>query len=356
MKIVQILPTYAYGDAIGNEVTAIDRALGQKGFETYVYAERIDKRLAKHNTKIIDQLQGKLDDEDIIIYHLSTGTELNYLVADLGGKLVIRYHNITPAEFFERYDREIAARCAEGRDGLEYLKNKAVLCIADSEYNKQELIEIGYECKIEVVPILMSFVDYERNPDKKLEKSLKDGKTNILFAGRVAPNKKHEDIIRVFYNYKRHYNDNSRLILMGNHLGVESYFYSLFRYIEELGLSEDVYFTGHISFEQVLACFASSDLFLCMSEHEGFCVPLVESMYFGMPIVARNTTAIGSTLGGSGILIPEKDYLLTAGVIDYILKNDDVRNRIIQGEKEQLKNFDSNKVLGEFIAAIFDNI
>ncbi len=355
MKIIQILPTYAYGDAIGNEVAAIDKAMYSAGYESLVYAENIDGRRESKNVYKIKANDNniKFNDEDVIIYHLSTGSELNYSVCKFGGKLIIRYHNITPAEFYEKYDKVAADRCAEGRDGMAFLAGKADYCIADSEFNKQELIEAGYKCEIDVVPILLALDDYKNKPDAGVIKRLRDGKTNILFAGRVAPNKKHEDLIRVFYNYKKNYNNNARLILLGNHLGYESYYYGLDRYARKLGLtSEDIVFTGHISFKEVLGYYHSADMFLCMSEHEGFCVPIVEAMYFGIPIVARNTTAVPDTLGDAGIVVDEKDFLLTAGVMDYILKNDSVREELVANGKRRLEDFDNTKVLSQMMECI----
>lgn len=109
-----------------------------------------------------------------------------------------------------------------------------------------------------------------------------DGYTNFIFVGRVAPNKKQEDVIRAFYCYKKYCNPKSRLFIVGSYNGMERYYHRLRRYVGALEL-DNVVFTGHIPFAQILAYYHLADLFLCMSDHEGFCVPLVEAMYFNLP-------------------------------------------------------------------------
>ena len=125
-----------------------------------------------------------------------------------------------------------------------------------------------------------------------------DDYVNILFTGRVVPNKKQEDVIEAFYYYKRFIQPKSRLILVGSFAGIDKYHDQLEAYVNKLGL-EDVIFTGQIKFDEILAYYQLADLFLCMSEHEGFCVPIVEAMYFNVPVIARDTSAIAWTLAGS---------------------------------------------------------
>ena len=167
--------------------------------------------------------------------------------------------------------------------------------------------------------ILIPFDDYKKEPDAEVrQKMTEDRYTNILFTGRIVPNKRQEDVIATFYHYHKYYNPKSRLILIGNYTGMESYYESLQRYIDELG-AEDIIFPGHISFPAILAYYATADLFLCMSDHEGFCVPLVEAMNFEVPVLAKNTTAIPYTLGGSGMMLEDNDPLVAATAINRIL-------------------------------------
>lgn len=343
MKIIQLLPTLAYGDGVGNDTLAIDTLLKKHGYETAIYAENIDRRIPKKIAYNVDELS-ELEDEDIILYHLSTGTSLNYKLSDLNGRKMIMYHNITPPEWFLKYNKNSEQLCAEGIKGVKFLASSAEYCLADSEFNKADLIKYGYQCDIDVLPILIPFEDYEKKPSERiLKKYQNDGFTNILFTGRIAPNKKQEDVIKTFYYYKKYFNDKARLFLIGSYSGMENYYDQLKTYVKELGV-EDVYFSGHIPFDEILAYYHLADVFLCMSEHEGFCIPLVEAMYFNIPIVAYKNTGITGTLGGSGIGMEEKDMLLAAGIVNRIVSDEKFKEIIIEQQRKQLCSFDNQKV------------
>ena len=164
-------------------------------------------------------------------------------------------------------------------------------------------------------------------------------KVNILFTGRIAPNKKHEDVIRSFYYYKKYFNQNARLIFVGNYNGFEPYYNRLCKYVSKLHL-EDVIFTGHIKFNEILSYYNVADVFVCMSEHEGFCVPLVEAMEFEVPIVAYDSTAISDTMGNGGILIKEKNAIEVAALINQLCNDEEMRSQIVAEQRERLRIFD----------------
>lgn len=347
MKIIQMLPTISYGDAVGNDVMALGRAIAKMGYETGIYAENIDPRLPEGLAGGIHTVPA-LDREDVILYHLSTGTRLNYELECYGGRKILIYHNITPPEFFEGYSRQAFELCSDGLRGMAYLSDKAGYCLADSGFNKEHLVHSGYDCKIDVLPILIPFRDYEKEPDQKIIRAYSgDGYTNILFTGRVAPNKRQEDIIRMFYQYQKRYNQKSRLFLVGSYGGMERYYRRLQDYVGQLHL-DNVYFTGHISFAEILAYYKIADAFVCMSEHEGFCVPLVEAMYFGIPILAYDSSAIADTLGGAGFLTDTKDPLENAAILNRILEDRILRETILEKEKERLEDFRSEVIEGNF--------
>ena len=188
---------------------------------------------------------------------------------------VMIYHNITPPDFFRPYSPSATQLTEYGYKGVEYLRDKMDYVMAVSEYNKSELRRMGYTCPIDISPSLTKFEDYEQAPDEATMKKYRDGKKNIIFVGRIAPNKRQENIIRAYYCYKK-LEPNSRLILVGSANGMENYNERLVKYAGALGLSDDVVFTGHIKFSEILAYYHVADAFVCMSEHEGLCVPLVE--------------------------------------------------------------------------------
>lgn len=343
MRIVQLMPTLSYGDAVGNDALAIDDVLKRNGYKTCIYAENIDKRIDKNIVKRASELK-KLEKEDLIIYHFSTGSKLNTELKRFPCKVVMRYHNITPYEFFEGYSPALSELCWQGREQLKDLKNNVKYCIAVSEYNKRDLETIGFKCRIDVLPILIPFSDYEKEPDRAIMRRYdSDEYINLLFTGRIAPNKKQEDVIASFYMYQKYYNPKSRLFIVGSYNGMGEYYNRLKKYVENLQV-RNVFFTGHIKFNEILAYYNIADLFLCMSEHEGFCVPIVEAMFFALPIIAYDSTAVGGTLGGAGVLLGEKNPLETAGMINYIVNHPELREKMIQNGKERLKTFDHDKI------------
>ncbi|MDK2835606.1 MAG: L-malate glycosyltransferase [Thermosediminibacterales bacterium] len=339
--IDQILPTITYGDAVSNDTIAIMKILREMGFESDIYAENIGtkvKKIARH----ISEFKIKSSNH-VIIYHMSTGTKLSFMMRDLKNiKKVMMYHNITPAKYFKFYNSQIYQLVKQGREQLKMLSNSFDYAIADSEYNRKELIKYGYK-NTHVVPILIPFDDYKKEADDYTMERYNDEKTNIIFVGRISPNKKQEDVIKSFYYYKKYINSNSRLFLIGSYEGMETYYNLLKKLVSKLGL-KDVYFTGHISFSKLLAYYKIADVFLCMSEHEGFCVPLIESMFFKVPIIAYKSSAIPYTLGDAGIMVNKKDYYLIAEMIEQVVRDEKFRSQIIKKQNERLKDFSYENV------------
>lgn len=347
MKIVQLLTTIAYGDAIGNDTLAIRDFIQEKGYETAIYAEGIDARLPAGTALPWDRMP-TLERDDILLYHASTGTPLNTALLSYGGKKVMIYHNVTPPRFFSGYAPTAQDNCRWGELQISYIARYVDSCIADSEYNKQQLIAMGCQCPIDVCPILIPFEDYEKAPDEKLlQKYRGDGWTNLLFVGRIAPNKCQQDVIRAFYVYQKRYNPKSRLFLVGNGTG-EKYQQQLADYAQQLGIADKVIFPGHIKFNAILAYYHLADIFICMSEHEGFCVPIVEAMHFRKPIVAYASTAIPETLGRGGLLLDSKDPELAAGAINRVLEDSNLKKYLLSRQEEELKRFQYEAVKERF--------
>ena len=349
MKIIQMLPCLNYGDAIGNDVIAIHNALKDSGYESEIIAEVVDLRLGEELAKTIDQWK-EPEKDDIIIYHLSVGWKYIHTILNAKCRKICIYHNITPAHFYKDYDTTAYNYCLTGIEEVKRISGAFDYCLADSDFNRQDLISYGFQCNIDVLPILIAFDDYKKEPGKGVIKKYKDTPgANILFVGRVVPNKKHEDLIRAFYLYKKYYDPDAKLFLVGRYIETDVYYRRLTAYIESLGV-RDVIFPGHIKFNDILAYYTIADVFLCMSEHEGFCVPLVESMFFKVPIIAYDSTAIASTLGGSGILFREKNMVEAAGLIDRVVKDRKLRETIIEGQNRRLEDFDNTVVMNQFFA------
>ena len=340
-RIISMLAVLSKGDAVSNDAVAIHRLLEDAGYETVFCAERA--YYEPTGIKVVSATDlSFICESDVVLYHLSTGTDLNYRFGRLKCKKIIRYHNITPPFYFQNYTTLKVASSMDGLYGAKYLADKADYCICVSDYNRQDLIRMNYRCPMDVMPILIAFDDYQKKPDEKVLNDMKNT-TDIIFTGRIAPNKRHEDVIQAFYYYQKYYNADARLHLVGNPIGMEPYYQKLLEYVERLGV-KNVHFTGHIPFSEMLAYYAGANLLLCMSDHEGFCVPLVEAMYFSIPILAKDAAAVGETLGGSGILLKDNNPLEAAALMNRVLQDDSLRNTIIQEQHARLSDFSSQKV------------
>lgn len=348
MKIFQIVYSLSYGDGVGNDCIGINFLLKAAGYETEIYALYLDPKLKTLGAKEIKRLP-HTQPEDIIIYHFSIGCDLNFWIANMRGIKILRYHNVTPAHYFEHYNQALQTACDYGRAALLYLSNKVNYCLPDSAYNEKDLRRHGYVCKMLKLPIIIPFSNYELNSDYELEQRMNDGKYNILFTGRIVPNKCQHDLIHIIYIYKKRYSQNVRLILVGSWHGMEKYHNELLEYAQKLNVCENVIFTGHVSSQQLLAYYRSASVFLCMSEHEGFCIPLVEAMYFQLPVIAYNCSAISETLGDGGIVFDRKDFEAIAQCLETLRTNCTLRENIIKKQKLQLKKYNFKESGGRLL-------
>ncbi|UCC62307.1 MAG: glycosyltransferase [Anaerolineae bacterium] len=269
-------------------------------------------------------------------------------------RLIMIYHNITPAHYFEGVNPLIVELLKKGRSDLSTLAPRTTLALGDSEYNRLELVEAGFE-KTGVLPIMINFDRYDRvPPSRKLARLRQDEWTNLLFVGRVAPHKRQEDVIKTFYHYKR-INPQSRLFLVGSFRGAERYYTWLRRLVDELGLA-DIRFTGLVDFSNLVNYYRLAHVYVSMSEHEGFGVPFLESMYFDIPVVAYAATAVPHTLDNSGVLVREKSFPVIAEVV-HILASDDVfREQIIRRQRQRLAGFAMDRtraLLKEYVESAF---
>lgn len=355
MRVFQILPSLNFGDAIGNYAIALKHIIEEIGLDTAIYTDSIHPKITESNTFELMRMP-KIDENDIIIYHMADGNPLNLGVANIQCRKIMIYHNITPYEFLAIDSIPSSEICRKGLDDMIEMNGKFTSYLTVSEFNKSDMVRMGYnEKNISVIPIIVPFEDYKKEPDLGKIKELSDGMTNIVFVGRIAPNKKHEDLIRCFAYYKRNINQNSRLVLAGSANTGGMYFKDLKDYIEYLGV-EDIIFPGHVSFPEILAIYAKADVFLCLSEHEGFCVPILEAMTFDVPIIAYNAAAVPETIGGSAVVVNDKDPAFLANVIDGVVNNTELRQKVIAAQRERLKYFSYGNIKKMFVDYLSDFI
>lgn len=333
--IHQVLAALSYGDAIGNESLAIRDYLKKRGYESEIFAEKVHPKMAAL-AKPLSEYAAAAGDDSICLFHFSIGSAASSLVYSRREPLVSIYHNITPAEFFVPFHQHLAGLCHHGKRELAAFATRSVLGLGDSEYNRKELEAAGF-APTGVLPIVMDWSRYDETPSPVMMKRLADfdGPT-VLFVGRVVPNKKFEDVLKSFAAYQRHQAPDSRLLLVGDTSGHERYLRRLHELAHDLRL-RNVTFTGQVTQGDLVAAYRSADAFLCLSEHEGFCVPLLEAMHFGLPVIAYNCTAIGETMDGGGVLLDDKDPILVAEVLDRVIQDKAFRAAVLASQQRTLQ-------------------
>ena len=341
MEIHQFATSLTYGDAISDELLEIQKALKKKGYKSEIFTRFYEPRMAKY-AKDFKEYTKFSSSSNVVIFHFSIGSPVSKLFFRIPDKRIMIYHNITPYEFFLDYHRILSRECYKGRLEIKLFVEKMDLALGDSEFNRRELESLGY-ASTGVLPLLIDFSKFDGKTDPVVRRIYDNGKFTILFVGRVIPNKKFEDVIKTFSLYKKYFNPESQLLLVGDFRGMERYLVALEKLVDELELS-DVHFTGRVDFAELLACFRLADVYLSMSEHEGFGVPLIESFYLGLPVVAYAAGAVEETMNGGGILIHEKDFAKTAVLLDNLNKDEAFRKKIVLSQKKALQKFSQENV------------
>lgn len=342
MRITQLLPSVHSGDAVGDSAFEIHQALQAQGIESHILGVNIDEHLKARSIDFRHFAQ--YDSPDAThIYHFAVPSPITYAFKEAKGRKIVIYHNITPPHFFEGFSEELVTITTTGRHEIKLLAECTDMGLADSEFNRLELVQYGYK-QTGVLPILLNFDKYKTPAASHLLQRFDDDCVNILFVGRVTPNKKQEDLIKAFHMYKNYVNPNSRLLLVGKYHPAEAYFNFLQELIEEPGV-EDVHFSGHVTQEELNTYYQLADVLLSMSEHEGFFVPAVESFYFKLPVLAYNCTAVPYTLGRAGILINHKRYAEIAELIQLIVENPAFQQAVIAAQTSRLAFFQKERIL-----------
>lgn len=333
----QLVPAFHRGDAIGDTAFHMRNFFRSRGFSSEIYCLDRDRDLEKES--VLFSEFPKPGPSDVTILHYALPSPLTRAFAELLSRRVLLYHNLTPAEFFKDFSQEMVRISEKGRKELGFLASRVDLALADSEFNRQELIQAGFP-ETEVFPLFVDFSRYEQPINRFVFDLFRDGRTNILFVGRIVPNKKIEDMIRVLFYYKKYISPLVRLIVVGKTSSLPGYFRSLVRLADEFYLKpEEICFTGHIPDEEMFALYRASDVFLSMSEHEGFGLPLIESMVFDLPVIAYDAAAVAGTLDGAGVLIKQKKVDAVAELVDIVAHNPSVRASVLEGQRERLARF-----------------
>ena len=345
----QVLATLGYGDAIGHEVLGIQRVLRNAGYESEIFVETADYRL-EPQTRDFRELIDCSRRDNLLLHHFSLGSKASRTAFALPDRMALIYHNITPPDYFVGVHRTLARQCFRGRRELQAYADRCDLALGDSEFNRQDLEALGFP-RTAVLPVVPDFSHLERQPNALVARGFDDEWTNVLFVGRMIANKKIEDLIRFFHAYQAFFNPRSRLLLVGAQSGFERYVASLNQLVAALD-ADHVHFIGHVSDEELVALYDVADVFLCASEHEGFCVPIVEAFYKQVPVIAYAATAVPSTMDGAGVLFDDKDPMHVAALIDAVVSNASLRDAIVDGQLAAVERLRAKDFAGTLLGFV----
>jgi glycosyltransferase involved in cell wall biosynthesis len=335
--INQWVPAAHTGDAIGDSARVVREMLRRRGHRSDLFALTMDDDLRGDVLPFSDPGARA---GDLTIFHFALPSPMTEAFAKLPGKRVLQYHNITPASFFAPYDAQLFRLAALGRQELRSLVGRVDLALGDSEFNRQELEALGFAAT-GVLPIAVNTGRITNAPRRPaLEKILGDGLINILFVGRIVPNKRIEDHIRLAELYKRYVDSYYRFIFVGRYDGLPRYHAQIRALIAEFQMLPDrFWFTGPVPDEDLAAFYRWADAYVSLSEHEGFCVPLVEAMAADVPVLAYAAGAVPETLGGAGVLFAPKDLEFAAEMLGMLVYDRPVRDAVLAGQRRRLQAF-----------------
>ena len=347
--IHQLVAGFANGDAISNEALVLREIFRAWGCESEIFCEtkRILPEL-RRDARDLATLPDAIRPGDIALLHLSIGCAANEIFRQLRCRKALLYHNITPPDYFRGVQEQVAHQLALGREQTRTLAGVAEVNLADSAYNAAELETLGFGCP-GVFPLYLDFARLRDTPDRATLKKFDDGLLNILFVGRGAPNKCLEDVLAAFHYFQQFVAPDSRLIHAGSYTGLEIYEGVIRSRIRELGLN-NVELTGNIPQEQLNACYHNAHVFLSMSEHEGFCIPLIEALVHEVPVLAFAAGAVPETLAGAGVLFKEKRFDLVAEMLGRLAREGAVRDGVLAGQRERLDVFEHRDLESELRA------
>lgn len=331
MEVIQVLDALDYGDGVSNSVINTHKLLNEMNIKNNIYSKWAHDNVKEYRNDFDKFKPGK---DAVVLYHFSGYSHIMDHMLKLKVKTVLVYHNVTPPEFFKDTNQEAYEGCLKGLSQIKSNIKKFDFYVGDSEFNKDNLLFYGVK-EADVLPIAL---DLDNLKNKKINSDilgLYAGKKMILAVGRIAPNKKVEDLLDVFEAYYTYIDANSVLLCVGSEEQSKDYSAALVQKLQRLNCRGSVIFTGKVADEDLYGYYRRADAFLCMSEHEGFCLPLIEAMFFDVPVIAYNSCAVPYTMGKSGVLVNVKDPQMISEVLDFVLHDKAVLDKILD---EQRKN------------------
>ena len=342
MIVHQWIPAAHRGDAVGDHAVMLRSLFRSWGHESEIYALTIDR---DREGDVRPWVGPEPRQGDVTILHYAVPSPMTAAFARLPGARVLQYHNVTPAHFFAPYDAGICAMAAAGRRELATLADRVDLALGVSNYNRAELDALGFG-NTGVLPIAVDtarLTHAARVPS--LERTLQDGLVNILFVGRLAPNKKIEDHIRLAEAYKRYVDVYYRFIFVGRYDAVPRYYATIRALIATYQMLPDrFWFTGPVPDDELAAYYRNAHAYVSLSEHEGFCVPLIEAMAMDVPVLAYSAAAVPETLGGAGVSFAPKDLEQAAELLGRLVYDESFRRGVLEGQRRRAAAFSRDRL------------
>lgn len=342
MIINQWVPAAHRGDAIGDSARRVRDLLREGGHQSELFAMTMDDELREDVRPFGDPDAGR---GDLTIFHYALPSPMTEPFGRLPHGRVLQYHNVTPASFFAPYDPALFRLAVIGRQELATLVGRVDLALGDSEYNRRELEELGF-ANTSVMPIAVNTTRLTAaGPVPALDDVLDDGLVNFLFVGRIAPNKRIEDHIKLAEHYKRYVDAYYRFIFVGRFDAVPRYYAMIRALLVEYDMPPERFmFVGPVPDAELAAYYRSASVYISLSEHEGFCVPLVEAMAMDVPVLAYAAGAVPDTLGGAGVQFAPKDLERAAELLGLLAFDEAVRDPILDGQRRRLAHFDDSMI------------
>lgn len=330
----QFVARLAWGDAVGNQVRYLQRLLRAWGFRSDIYAEQWDEA-CREQVRPVSRMPRECSGEDVLLVHHSFQSRQVAALRRTRARRALVYHNVTPARLFEGFDRKVAQACDAARDELREMQPLMERAYAYSRFSAEELWAAGYP-EVSVLPFALDWRAFDVAPDPTLKAELDDGCTNVLFVGRAVPSKRIDDVMRVFAAYQALYQPRSRLVLTG-YLNRETPYGAYLYGVKELLGAERIQMLGRVSAAQLSACYATATVYLSMSRHEGFGVPLLEAMHRDVPVVAYGAAAVPETMGGAGVTTLSDDPEEVARLLAVLERRVDLRWKMIEAQRARLR-------------------
>ncbi|MGB9111607.1 MAG: glycosyltransferase [Acidimicrobiales bacterium] len=348
-RIDQIIPAIVEHDAVSNHTFSAQRLLREMGFQSEIYALIIGPG-CEGRVRPLREIERHRDGSQWVLYQCSIGSPAADAVAQHPGRKLLDYHNIVPEDLVEKWLPPLAEESRLGRRQLAALASLVSVAFADSAFNAAELDGFGYPSP-KVVPVLVESGNLRADPDpralERFRARKRAGGTDWLFVGQIGPHKAQHDLIKAFAVYRRAYDADARLHIVGREMGT-IYIDALRRFAASLGLGDAVEFPGSVPVGTLAAYYESADAFVCLSNHEGFCAPIVEAMARGTPVVAFAAAAVPETLGDAGVLLAEKPPELVASVVHRLVHDDEARATFIGRGRERAKRYDPDHAESAF--------